>query len=224
MNSYIVLLIPLNFSQFQMLFIIFSNTLSKWKCLEAWVKSFSKSTKINIFVLSDHFKRNQRKVKILDSPRRRNYRINVKARCAKLFWRTNYVWKLARSVKGRAKRNLRCEKVAKTTVGIKDRSGEGIINSIEMRARASLSWRRQLEEETLLAASTDIRISEYRAATRHANPHGFSWLYSSIPPINEVFHRCKGRPRGYCLLDIWNPISTIATFSFPPPQFRRCAF
>lgn len=114
------------------------------------------------------------------------------------------------------------EKVAKTTVGIKDR--EEIINSIEMRAHASQSQRRQLEEETLLAASTDIRISEYRAATRHATPHGFSWLYSSIPPINEVFHRCKGRPRGYCLLDIWNPISTIATFSLPPPQFRRCAF
>ena len=60
-------------------------------------------------------------------------------KCESTFWRTNYVWKLARSIKRRAKRNLRCEKVAKTTVGIKDRSGEGIINSIEMRARASLS-------------------------------------------------------------------------------------
>lgn len=41
-----------------------------------------------------------------DSPRRRNYRINVKARCAKLFWGRNYVWKLARSAKGRGKRKI----------------------------------------------------------------------------------------------------------------------
>lgn len=143
-----------------------------------------------------------------------------KARCAKLFWGRNYVWKLARSAKGRGKREISVGKSWTTTVGIKDR--EGIINSIEMRARASQSRRRQLEEETLLAASTDIRISEYRAATR--KPHSFSWLYSSIPPIDEVFHRCKGRPRGYCLLDIWNPISTIATFSLPLRNFVDAPF
>lgn len=108
------------------------------------------------------------------------------------------------------------------------RDDEGITNSIERRTCASWHGKDAASavEETLLA-STDIRISEYRAAARpirHANPTVFHGFIPAWPRSTRFFTGAgaKARPRGYCPLDISNPISTIATFF--PRQFRRWSF
>lgn len=88
---------------------------------------------------------------------------------------------------------------------------------------ASRQRRRRLEKKHSSRHSInryqDIGISSGRVVLGMQTPRFFVALFQHAP-FNEVFqrHRRKGRPRGYCLLDISNPISTIATFFLRNPD------